>query len=156
VEILARHLGDWQGSNAFRLTPDDPPYEAAATAQVSARVRGLVTEVTYTWVHEETGEHAGLLVLAEGDEPPAVRALWSDTFHQNPAAASLTGTALDGTVTLGLTYGGDWEWTIVVDATDPDRLTIRMDNTVPPSAAELGYPVGTYWAMNADLRRVAG
>jgi hypothetical protein len=153
VEILARHLGEWRGSNAFRLTPDDPPYEAAATVRVSAPVRGLVTEVAYTWVHAESGEHEGLLVLAEGGDPAGVVALWSDTFHQSPVAGWLTGTAHAGTVTLHLTYAGDWQWTIVVDASDPDRLTLRMDNTVPPSAAAQGYPVGTYWAMRAELGR---
>jgi hypothetical protein len=151
--ILAEHLGDWRGTNAFRLTPDDPPYEAAATASVSAAVRGFLAEVGCTWSHPEAGEQTGLLVLAAAEDPPGMVAMWSDTFHQSPAAIWLTGTARDGTITVGCSYGGDWEWTIVIDASDPARLGIRMDNTVPASAAALGYSPGSYWAMKADLQR---
>ncbi len=149
--MLADHQGEWHGTNAFRLTPDDPPHEAAATVQVSPAVRGLLTEVTYTWSHAEAGEQTGLLVIAAAEEPPGLVAMWSDTFHQSPSAAWLPGTADGGTLTFVYSYAGDWEWTIVIDATDPARLTIRMDNTVPESAAAQGYPPGTYWAMKAEL-----
>jgi hypothetical protein len=102
--ILAEHLGEWRGSNAFRLTPDDPPHEAAAAARVSATVRGFLTEVAYNWSHPETGEQTGLLVPAAAGDPPGVMAMWSDSFHQAPAAAWLTGTSQDGTITLGYSY----------------------------------------------------
>jgi hypothetical protein len=151
--ILAGHLGDWRGTNAFRLTPTDPPHEAAATAQVTSAVRGLLTEVAYTWSHPEAGEQTGLLVLAAADDPPGTVALWSDTFHQAPAAGWLTGSSGSGTVTLGYGYAGDWRWEVVIDASDPGRLRIRMDNVVPESAAAQGYPPGTYWAMQAELSR---
>jgi len=154
--ILDEHLGDWRGTNAFRLTPDDAPHEASATARLSTAVRGHLTEVAYTWSHAEAGEQEGLLVLAAGEEPPAVVAMWSDTFHQSPAAAWATGTSLDGTTTLGYGYAGDWLWTIVIDTSDPARLAIRMDNVVPESAAAQGYRPGAYWAMQADLVRSNG
>ena len=151
MDILAEHLGDWRGRNAFRLTPTDPPHEAAATARVSAAVRGFLTELAYTWEHPETGEQTGLLVLAAADDPPGMVAMWSDTFHQAPAASWLTGTSEDGTITLAYSYAGDWQWKVVIDTSDPSRLRIRMDNVVPDSAAAQGYPPGTYWAMRADL-----
>ena len=149
--ILAEHLGEWRGTNAFRLTPVDPQHEAAAAARVSAVVRGLLTEVAYTWSHPEAGEQTGLLVLAAAEDPPGMVAMWSDTFHQAPSAAWLTGRSQDGTITLGYSYAGDWQWKIVIDSSDPARLEIRMDNVVPASAAAQGYPPGTYWAMKADL-----
>ena len=149
--ILAEHLGEWHGTNAFRLTPDATPHEAPAVVRVSAAVRGLVTEVAYTWSHAEAGEQTGLLVMAAAEEAPGVLAMWSDTFHQSPSAAWLSGTSQDGTLTFVYSYAGDWQWHIVIDASDPARLGIRMDNVVPASAAAQGYPPGTYWAMNADL-----
>ena len=151
--FLAEHLGGWRGTNAFRLKPDDPPYEAAADARVSAAVRGHLTEVAYTWSHPESGEHSGLLVLGSAEDPPGVVAMWSDTFHQSPAAGRLTGTSEDGSLTVGCSYAGDWEWKIAIDTSDPARLVIRMDNVVPESAAVHGFSPGAYWAMKADLVR---
>lgn len=150
---LAAHLGEWRGTNSFRLTPDSPQHPAPAVARVSAAVGGLVTEVGYTWSHPESGEQTGLLVLAAAEDPPGVAAMWSDTFHQAPAAAWLTGTSGEGTITLGYGYAGDWRWSIVIDHSDASRLGIRMDNVVPDSAAAQGYPPGAYWAMKADLVR---
>jgi len=149
--ILAEHLGEWRGGNAFRLTPADPPHEAAAAARVSAAVGGCLTEVAYNWSHPEAGEQTGLLVLAAAEDPPDVVAMWADTFHQAPTAAWLTGTSHEGTVTLDYSYAGDWQWKIVIDTSDPARLGVRMDNVVPVSAADQGYTPGTYWAMKADL-----
>ena len=37
---LAEYLGEWRGTNAFRLKPDDPPYEAAANSRVPPRSAG--------------------------------------------------------------------------------------------------------------------
>jgi len=153
MSILAEHVGRWRGSNAFRLTPTDPPYDADADVEVSPAVGGLVTEVSYRWSHPESGSQTGLLVVGASEEPPAVLAFWSDTFHQAPAATCLAGTSGPGTVTLDYTYAGDWRWTIVLDASDPTRLALRMDNTVPESAAPQGFPPGTYWAMKAELER---
>ena len=148
--FLGEHLGDWQGTNAFRLTPDETPHEAPATARVSAAVRGLVTEIAYTWGHAE-GEQQGLLVVAAAEEAPGVVAMWCDTFHQSPHAGWLSGTSQDGSLTFRYSYAGDWQWVIEIDASDPARLAIRMDNVVPESAAAQGYPPGTYWAMKTEL-----
>lgn len=149
--ILEDHLGEWSGRNDFRLTPFDEPHEAAATATVSAAAGGLLTQIAYTWSHPESGEQSGLLVLSPGEEEPAVAAMWGDTFHQSAAATWLTGAREDGSVVLGYTYAGDWQWRIVIDAPELDRLTIRMDNVVPDSAAAEGYQPGVFWAMRAQL-----
>lgn len=154
--LLTDHLGDWHGTNAFRLTPDDEPYAAPMTVRVTAAVRGLVTELAYSWSHAEAGDQDGLLVLSAAQEPPGLVALWSDTFHAQPGAMTLTGTAGDGSLTLGCAYAGDWRWDVVLDHSAPDRLGVRMDNVVPESAAAQGYPPGAYWAMRADLVRPGG
>ena len=51
------------------------------------------------------------------------------------AAAWLTGTSQDGTITLGYGYARGWQWRTLIDTTDPARLAIRMDDVVPASAA---------------------
>ena len=150
---LVGHADSWAGSNAFRLMPTDEPHRAPASATVSVAAGGLLAAVAYTWSHPQDGAQEGLLVVGTDEQPERAVALWGDSWHQSPASKSLSGTVDDGTVTVGYTYGGDWEWRIVLDATDPESLGLRMDNVVPASAAAGVHAAGAYWAMDARLRR---
>jgi hypothetical protein len=152
MRALERHTGSWTGSTAFRLTPDDEPHVSVSSMEVSLAATGLLTQLAYTWSHAQDGERSGLLVLGNGEDENTVVALWCDDWHQR-AATWLTGRVDQGVVEVSCTYAGDWEWVIVVDATDADTLSVRMDNVVPESAAAQGYPPGAYWAMRTELVR---
>ena len=149
--LLSDHEGPWTGTNSFRLMPTDEPHVAPATAQVSHGAGGQLALLRYTWSHAEDGGQDGLLVLGPDEEEGRVVALWGDSWHQSPAARTFSGSVEDGVVSTELTYGGDWRWIIVVDASDPEMLRLRMDNVVPASASP--DRAGAYWAMQLDLRR---
>lgn len=152
MDVLRSHTGSWTGTNRFRLMPTDEPYAAAATAQLDLGARGTLAVVRYTWTHEEAGPQDGLLVIGRQETAGAAVALWGDSWHQAPAAASLSGAADDTGVTLGYAYGDGWQWRVVLDVTDPRLLRLRMDNVVPASAVPGGEPLA-YWAMDAELHR---
>ena len=65
----------------------------------------------------------------------------------------LAGEFVENRVVVSYDYGGDWAWRIIVDATNPDSLTLRMENVVPEAAATDTVAAGAYVAMQADLRR---
>jgi hypothetical protein len=90
-------------------------------------------------------------VVGAGDEPPAALGLWSDSWHQNPAAKVFVGEAKDGAVTLEYDYAGDWRWIITVEAPTSDLLDLRMENVVPESVAPEA--AGPYTAMFARFGR---
>jgi hypothetical protein len=151
MQLLSRHQGTWAGTNRFRLMPDDAPAEAPATAQLSLGPGGNIAVLTYTWSHPDDGEQEGLLVLGRDETPGGVVALWGDSWHQQPAAKQLIGTAGDTSVTVGYAYSEGWEWRITLDADGPGVLRWRMDNVMPPSASGRDVVV-SYWAMDGDLR----
>jgi hypothetical protein len=153
MELLTRHAGTWTGTNRFRLMPDDPPAEGAATAEVSLGAGGNVAVLAYTWTHPDDGVQDGLLVLGPDESPGAVLALWGDSWHQKPAAKQLAGTADRDSLTVSYSYAEEWEWRIALSLDRPDLLRWRMDNVVPPSAAGTAEAV-TYWAMDGELRRL--
>jgi hypothetical protein len=153
MPILDAHTGDWAGTNGFRLMPSDSLAQAPVTASVTLVAKGGLTQITYTWSHPDDGEQSGLLVLGPGEEPGTVVAFWGDSWHQKPEPRVLDGRIDGATATVGYTYGGDWRWNIVVDASDADRLTLRMDNVIPASAANADLAAGPYPAMLAELTR---
>lgn len=150
MQLLSGHTGTWAGTNRFRLMPDDPPAEAPASAELSLEAGGHVATLRYTWTHPVDGVQHGLLALGPGESPGEVVGLWGDSWHQQPAAQQLRGTAGEDTVTVAYTYGEGWEWRITLTADRSDMLRWRMDNVVPASVA--GEAV-TYWAMEGELRR---
>ena len=152
MHLLHTHLGSWTGTNQFRMMPTDEPSVAPATAQLHDGAGGTITVVRYTWTHPESGVQEGLLAVGTGESPDAAVALWGDSWHQAPAAASLTGTVGQSEVTLAYAYGEGWEWRIVLDVGDPEVLRLRMDNVVPQAVAAGDAPL-VYWAMQAQLRR---
>ncbi|MDO9353040.1 MAG: hypothetical protein Q7T55_05065 [Solirubrobacteraceae bacterium] len=155
MAILDAHTGDWAGSNGFRLMPSDPLADAPMRASVALAANGGLTHVTYTWTHPDDGEQEGLLVLGPGEAPGTVVAFWGDSWHQKPEPRLLHGTNDGAVVTVGYVYGGDWRWEIVLDGSEPDRLTLRMDNVIPESAASADLAAGPYAAMSAALTRVS-
>ena len=151
--FLSGHHGSWTGTNRFRLMPTDEPHSAAATAVVSVAAGENVAVIAYTWSHPKDGAQEGLLMIAPDEEPDRLVALWGDSWHQAPAGRALAGAIADGVGTVGASYGGDWQWTITVDPSDPALLRVRMDNVVPQSAATEEHSAGAYWAMATELRR---
>lgn len=155
MEQLAPHVGSWVGTCGFRLRSTDPFHEAPATAELTTAVGGALAVLTYTWSHPENGACDGLLVVGAGEEPGTASAFWGDSFHQQPSPAAPAGTVADGVVTVSLTYAGDWQWIIVVDTSDPEVLTLRMDNVVPAAYADDPADAGAYPVMVAEFRRTA-
>ena len=153
MSSLPAHAGSWIGTNQFRLMPADSPHVAAATSDVSTAVAGTLTTIAYTWSHPDDGVQEGLLVVGPNGEPPGAVAFWGDSWHQHPEPKVLLGGLEDGLLIVSYAYGGDWRWQIIVDATDPEVLALRMDNIVPESAAADGVVAGPYPAMVTDLRR---
>lgn len=154
--------GTWTGENAFVLMPTDAP----ATAPVTARIdtNGLALTVGYVWHHPADGEQRGLLMVARaGDDADAagavpLTALWSDTWHQQPGAQTLTGSLVDGDTHVECVYAeGDWRWRILLEqgrGDDAGALVLRMVNVVPVAVAGGDEPLA-YDAMRAVLRRAA-
>lgn len=153
MRSLAECAGSWIGTNGFRLMPADPPHVAPATADVSIAAAGSLITFAYTWSHPDDGAQDGLLVVGRNGEPPGAAAFWGDSWHQQPEPQVLLGGLESGVLIVSYAYGGDWRWQITVDATDPEVLTMRMDNIVPQSAATEEVAAGAYAAMVTELRR---
>ncbi|MCZ7439905.1 hypothetical protein O7598_26125 [Micromonospora sp. WMMC241] len=151
--VLADVTGSWAGTNGFRMMPADPLVESPATLAVATAAGGHLTTVAYSWAHPDDGPQDGLVVIAAGESPGSLAAWWGDSWHQQPTAMTLTGTA-GGAATVELTgeYGGGWAWRIVFEAVEPGRLLMRMDNVVPADQAEPDAPAGPYPVMVTDLR----
>lgn len=153
MEHLAQHTGSWVGTNGFRLMPSDPRHNADARAEVSLAAKGNLAEIAYTWSHPDDGEQGGLLVVGRGQAPSAITAFWGDSWHQSPEPRILQGTLVSCVMAVGYQYSGEWRWKIVVDATDTNALVLRMDNTIPESAATESMAAGSYSAMMATMSR---
>ena len=151
--FLPDHAGYWIGTNQLQLMPGDSPHVADATSQVSTAAAGTLTTIAYTWEHPEDGVQDGLLVVGRKDEAPGALTFWGDSWHQQPEPVVLLGALEDGLLVVSYAYGGDWRWEIVVDATDPQVMALRMNNIVPESAATEAIGAGAYAAMVAELRR---
>ena len=128
------------GLNAFRLMPDDDPFRAPSSLDVSPTAAGRAVLLAYTWVHPDDGEQAGTLMLGTSDDDGVRTAGWVDSWHQ-PAVALLTGTD----AVVGYEYAPGWRWEVEVSATD-DAVTMVMHNVVPE---EDGEPGGRYVVMQA-------
>ena len=133
--------------------PTDPPHIAAASADVAIAASGALTTMRYTWSHPDDGAQDGLLVIGAHEEPGGLVAFWCDSWHQSPEPKVLVGRIDDGLLIMSYTYGGDWQWQITVNVTNPDVLVLRMDNIVPESAAGPEIVAGAYPAMLSELRR---
>jgi len=153
MTTLAERTGTWAGTNGFRLVPADPLADRPATATLTLAAGGHLISLAYTWEHPDDGPQDGLLVVGSGREDPAVVALWGDSWHQQPAPMSMTGTVEGGSIELEGEYGGGWRWRIMVEAARPDALRMQMDNVVPADDASAELRSGPYPAMVMNLHR---
>ena len=153
MTTLAERTGTWAGTNGFRLVPADPLADRPATATLTLAAGGHLISLAYTWEHPDDGPQDGLLVVGSGREDPAVVALWGDSWHQQPAPMSMTGTVEGGSIELEDEYGGGWRWRIMVEAARPDALRMQMDNVVPADDASAELRSGPYPAMVMNLHR---
>jgi hypothetical protein len=153
MAMLGDHIGAWSGTNGFRLMPSDPLAERPAAAAVSLAAGGHLASLTYRWEHPDDGPQDGLLVVWPGNEDPIVGAVWADSWHQQPAPMSITGTANGPTIELDGDYGGGWRWRITLDAAQPDELLMQMDNVIPADAASADKEPGPYPVMVMRLQR---
>jgi hypothetical protein len=135
-------LGDREGTNAFRLMPDDEFDAGASTVSVDDAATGRAVVLAYTWVHPEDGPQTGTLLLGLPGEDGTVSAAWVDSWHQRDVVSlSGRGTATGATVAYEYAPGWTWEIELLVDA---GSLSLVMRNEVP--ASEEG-PAARYDAM---------
>ena len=154
VNLLASHSGAWSGSSAFRMMPTDEFESRPASAEVDVAAAGNITTLAYEWEHPTDGRQAGLLAIwATDDTGSEIGGVWIDSWHQQPAAMELSGTADDGGVALEGTYAETWGWRIAVERGDPERLRIVMCNVVPPEYAPEPSAAGPYEVSVTDLTR---
>ena len=130
VDLLAPLTGHREGTNRFRLMPDDEYQSSAATATTGVTAVRFVS-VAYTWSEGGTA-HDGLLLLAGEATADGASAVWVDSFHTGPSWMTFTGGVVDGELRLVGSYpappGPDWGWHIHVR---PQDSTITMHNVVP-------------------------
>lgn len=135
-------LGDCEGTNAFRLMPDDEFDAGYSTVSVDDAAAGRAVVVTYTWVHPADGPQTGTLLLGVPGEDGSVSAAWVDSWHQRDVV-SLTGTGTAAGATVAYEYAPGWTWAIELVA-DAGSLSLVMRNEVP--ASDQG-PAARYDAM---------
>ena len=84
----------------------------------------------------------------------SITALWGDSWHQHPEVKIFEGTIDErGLISAGYEYADGWRWEIILDPTDTDVLSLRMDNVILPEAATAEIPAVAYAAMLMELRR---
>jgi hypothetical protein len=152
--MLSDFTGTWTGTNGFRLMPEDPLAESRATLTVTLAAGGHLTSVAYSWEHPDDGPQDGMLVVGSSGVDDSLVATWGDSWHQKPAPMSLFGTyGDDQTIEFSGDYGSGWEWRIVFDTGDVDKLGMRMDNVGPADQATAEIAAGPYPVMVMEVRR---
>ena len=135
------------------MMPTDPFVEAPATASLTVVPGGVLAALAYTWEHPTDGHQEGLLAFGPGSEVDTLTALWGDSWHQQPAPISMSGTASGDWIELAAEYGGGWRWQITVRTREASGLTMQMDNVVPADQATPDVSAGPYAAMLMELQR---
>jgi hypothetical protein len=145
IDSLARLEGSWTGTNGFRLMPNDPLSEAAATAELAVAAAGYDLVMRYTWVHPDDGRQEGVMLVGSPDDEGRVTVAWGDSWHQKPPIRVLHGTLVEGVLEVSADYGGGWRWTISVDGGRGDQLALTMHNVIPDELATDDEPAGGTW-----------
>jgi hypothetical protein len=146
------HVGEWSGSNGFRLMPADGLAFRPARATLSASVGENLVSLAYAWVHPEDGPQDGLVMIGAGEGAGAAVALWGDSWHQQPQAMAMVGFVDAAGVHVEAEYAGGWRWRLHVDADGP-TLRLRMENVVPEDQATAEIAAGPYEVMRMELHR---
>lgn len=145
VHIPTDLIGSWQGSNGFRLMPDDELADLPSEAEVTPEAAGHAVLVRYEWTHPDDGLQHGTLLLGTPFDGDKVTAGWVDSWHQKPELRLLTGTVTDTTIELAMEYDG-WGWTITLSRAG-ESLTMVMQNVIPDGVE--GARPGPYVVMDA-------
>ncbi|WP_267489728.1 DUF86 domain-containing protein [Enemella dayhoffiae] len=142
-------VGDWNGSNGFRMMPTDPLSTGESRAHSAAEADSWGWSLRYTWMHPDDGPQSGTLLLAAPESDGTITAAWLDSWHQKPGLRLLTGTFADNTAALEMECDG-WFWRISVEAT-ADELRMLMHNVIPDGFE--GHEPGPYVVMDAHWTR---
>jgi hypothetical protein len=154
ANLLASHAGSWTGTNGFRMMPDDEFVTGPAYAEVRLASAGNLTTLAYTWEHPTDGAQEGVLVLwASDDTGASIRAVLSDSWHQQPDVMELAGRAEAGVVALEGTYAATWGWRIAIEHGESDALRMVMSNVVPTEQAPDPDAAGPYEVMVTHVAR---
>lgn len=149
MSFLDDVTGDWQGSCAFRLMPDDDLTPRPSRATTASEAHGVGWSLRYTWEHADDGEQAGTLLLGSPADDGSIAAGWVDSWHQKPDLRLLTGAVVDGKASLEMEYSG-WGWQITVEPQGA-QLLMTMSNVVPEGVD--GAEPGAYVVMDATWSR---
>ena len=151
IERLGRLVGDWEGTNGFRLMPDDELAVRPATATLAVGAGGHLVSLAYRWEHPQDGPQDGLVLVGAGEGDDGFVGLWGDSWHQQPQPRPMSGPVVGGAIRLEAEYGGGWRWHLLLGAEGADgtALRMRMENVVP--ADHDG--AGPYEVMVMDLHR---
>jgi hypothetical protein len=132
TDHLLAAVGEWSGTNALRMMPDDDFRRSSGTATTATHSGGNVATISYTWSDFDGHPQEGLLVLSDGEGDGTVAVVWSDSWHQHPQWMPMSGTVdADGRISVRGVYGEGAEqggWWIHIDPTNAAQLTITMDN----------------------------
>jgi len=142
---IAQHFldlaGEWQGTNRLHLSwLPDPLLESRSKATIRTLANGQCIEIVYTWTYE--GKPQEDVILLNGDPAsPAVRAVWTDSWHSANVLMICEGEAYpDGRISLKGSYSvpdhPDWGWRTDLFIDDAD-LNYVMYNISPEGVEEL-------------------
>lgn len=150
---MFEHLrGEWHGTCAFRMMPEDELKKATSSAIVTDEDLSKAVVIRYDWTHPTDGDQAGtMLVGGRGDDDERTIA-WHDSWHQQPQVALLKGVSRPGSgLKVEMEYGGNWGWTIEVYE-EKRTLYMQMCNVIPDGVE--GAKPGPYVVMDAVWHRV--
>src|SRR4051812_27291065 len=89
-DFMAPVTGSWTGTNRLRVMPDDPYDASNSIVRVEVVAGGNAAVINYTWRRDGTAQD-GVMILTNGTEPETVKAIWIDSWHQNPQWIELDG-----------------------------------------------------------------
>lgn len=126
--------------------PSDTLAERPASATLTVAARAHLASLAYMWEHPEDGPQEGLLVFGPGADVDSLAGLWGDSWHQQPAPMSITGSVIEDSMELGGDHEGGWRWRIVVRAVGPSALTMQMENVIPTDQTTAEMPAGAVYS----------
>ena len=141
LEKLLAFTGNWQGTNALWLSPQEPARESASTLSLAPAVNQKFIQINYTWTYDDKPQE-GLLLIGYETERQMATAVWADSWHMGEKYMHCQGVIKDdGSVDVRGSYqvstGPDWGWRIVVEPESENVLNLIMYNIWPEGNEEL-------------------